>query len=478
MKFTQLYIFLTCFFLIASQSVDAQQTMTMEEVINSAAGTSFQSVNAAQNQAIATADHQLYFSQLKPQVRLEATVPNYLKTSTAITQPDGSIAFRSVSQHNAALSLTATQDIPFTGGQLFLQTDLQRFDDLSADTKLYNGIPMRIGLIQPIFGYNRFKFQNKIVELNKNIAAKNYTIETKNSIAIASGLYFDILIAKENNNIAKTNSSINEKLLTITKERLELGKATKDELLQLNIELQNAKLSNQQSALDVVQAVLELNTFLGKDLTDTSDNFTWPETPETILLDEEKMISKAISHRPEIMRFQRSILEAEDNYAQQKFQYGIQATLFASYGFAKGAGTLEGIYRDPLDEQQLRLSVSVPIVDWGTRKAARKSATLQIEQAKMNNNQALLEMKNQVRRLVRTFHQQQQALELIKNTMDLAEERSQISNERYILGNISITDLTIAQREKNVSRINYVRALKDYWQTYYLIEVFCGNILD
>ncbi|NVK50264.1 MAG: TolC family protein, partial [Cyclobacteriaceae bacterium] len=39
--------------------------------------------------------------------------------------------------------------------------------------------------------------------------------------------------------------------------------------------------------------------------------------------------------------------------------------------------------------------------------------------------------------------------------------------KRYQSGNVSITDLSIAQNEKDTNRRAYFSALKDYWLAYY-----------
>ena len=55
-----------------------------------------------------------------------------------------------------------------------------------------------------------------------------------------TNLYFDVLLAQANQEIAKTNKGVNEKLVEITQERFALGKTSKDELLQIEMSLKNA----------------------------------------------------------------------------------------------------------------------------------------------------------------------------------------------------------------------------------------------
>ena len=63
---------------------------------------------------------------------------------------------------------------------------------------------------------------------------------------------------------------------------------------------------------------------------------------------------------------------------------------------------------------------------------------------------------------------------ILKSIMDKADERFIISNERYVLGNIDITNLTLAQREKDQAKRNYINALKAYWGNYFQLRLLTG----
>ena len=236
MKRKLLYtIYILFFVIIGLSSISAQGSVDLDGILSSVLSESY-SATAAKNQLeIADANYDFYRSQLKPNVSLRASIPNYSKTSTPVIQPDGTISFTSIQQANSSLSLFATQVIPATGGTLFLNSDIQRFDDLSLDGKAFNGNPIRLGINQPLFGFNPWKYQKDIQSLAKEESLLNYNISIEESLGLATDLYFNILIAKQNLEIANTNEQVNEKLLSITEERLVLGKVSKDEKLQLSL---------------------------------------------------------------------------------------------------------------------------------------------------------------------------------------------------------------------------------------------------
>ena len=49
----------------------------------------------------------------------------------------------------------------------------------------------------------------------------------------------------------------------------------------------------------------------------------------------------------------------------------------------------------------------------------------------------------------------------------IGQKRYDIAIKRYLIGKIGITDLNIAQQEKDNSRQNFVSALRGFWTAYF-----------
>jgi outer membrane protein len=461
--------------LMTSVYLSKGQSITLDEILQEARNNAFPITAAKNNLDIADAQLKFYKAELKPSIGLDLLLPNFLNTSTQVTQPDGSIAFQQITQNNSSISLFGNQNITATGGQVFAQTDLQRFDNFTSDTKQYNGVPIRVGFIQPLFAVNRFKWDKKIIPLAQEEANLAYNIAIQDAQWRATSLYFDVLLAQANRDIAQTNKGVNEKLIEITKERLELGKTSRDEFLQLKMSLKNAILSENQANNEVAQSLRNLYTFLGKKEVSTTLNCLLPEQTKTAVLDIDNLVARANNNRPELKRYEREILEGDQELARTKSQYGINANLFASFGFARGSTDIDQIYRNPFDEQQVRLNVSMPIVDWGRKKQAVKIANINKANIQQRTVQESLELENRVKTIAAQFLQAQSDISLLDEIKEVAEERFNISNERYTLGNISITDLTLAQREKDQTYRQYIQALNNYWSTYWELRTLIGG---
>ncbi len=465
---------LIAFFLWQLMIADAQSSYSLRDILDIAETQSIFHHQAVADNARAQAQWGLHQANLKPSARLNVLAPNFSKTSREIVQPDGSIRFQSVSQNNSSIGLTLQQPLLATGATLFAQSDLQRFDDFSADSKFYNGVPFRVGIFQPIGGMNTLKWDNQIRPLELKIANKQYIIDMERIHLLAAERYFDLLLAQVNHQTASANTEVNQQLVNIAEERYELGKISRSELLQLQLELKSAARSKSAAQYQVDFAEGALWTFLAQTPED-SIALVFPEPMEEIIeIDAMQALRYAQDNRPEIIDFERQLLESNRAIKQAQVDYGIQADLFASFGYARGSDQLSDIYGDPISEQQVQLSVSIPILDWGRKKNAVAIAQAQKEFTVQQIAQDRLTFENDILQMVNSFMQLQQEVRLQKDIRDVAIERFSIARERYVLGDISITDLTIAQREKDGALTDYIASLRSYWVSYYQLRVLTG----
>lgn len=429
---------------------------------------------AVRDYQVSNANFGFYSSWLKPQVSLNLVAPNYFKTSREIIQPNGTIQFQSISQNNSSLRLSASQILPMTGGSFILSTDLQRFDDFGLDQQLYNGIPLRIGLSQPLNQFNPWKWDQKIEPLKVDIAKRKYVIDIERINMETVQRYFDLLLAQENLNIASKNREINNKLLEIAEERFSLGKISQNDRLQLSLEYKNALRNYTRAEYEVQSEYLKLMTYLKVFPKDDTPIASIPEPLELLTIDAQVALKEGRTNRPEWLEYRQQLLEANRDIEKAGKDYGLQANVFASFGFARGSMDLSEIYSDPITEQQVQLSVSIPILDWGKRKNAIGIAEAEKRYTEQAIEQDQLIFENEILRLVNLFNQLQKEVITQKEIVAVTEDRFNISNQRYILGDISTTDLTIAQREKDQARRQYVATLREYWSAFYELRALTG----
>ena len=78
--------------------------------------------------------------------------------------------------------------------------------------------------------------------------------------------------------------------------------------------------------------------------------------------------------------------------------------------------------------------------------------------------------KQQIVTQVTLFNQMKEQVGLTAQADSIAGEKYKIAKERYVLGNLSITDLSIAFQENDQAKRDYVAALRDFWGAYYQLR--------
>lgn len=414
-------------------------------------------------------EYRTHRSNYQPQLSLNGILPGYNKTFTEVQQPDGTILFQSIHNNNSSLDLSFSQTITATGGTVFGTTQLQRFDDFDRKNILYNSVPFGIGYNQPLFQFNSLKWDKKIEPLKFNESKQAY-IESMEQIAItANGYFFDLLLAQVNLQIAETNLANTQKIQQIANEKYDLGKISKNEILQLQLEQLKAQKAVGIAKRDKEIATLNLRAYTGLQNTDEVALFI-PHATINMLVTADKVLEEAYENRSDAIAFVRRMAEAQRDIAKAKGDNGLNASLTAQIGFSKSAVTVPGVYRSPQNQQEVQLVFAIPILDWGRSKSRTKTAeaTLQFTAYAVEQDKQIFTQ--QIVTQVTLFEMMKEQLTLTASADSIASEKYQIAKDRYVLGNLSITDLSIAFQEKDQAKRDYIAALRDFWGAYYQLR--------
>lgn len=408
-------------------------------------------------------------SNYQPQLSLSGTLPGYSKTTQPVLQPDGTIIFRPVHNDNSSLQLDFSQSITATGGTVYGTTSMQRFYDFDRNNQLYNAVPYAIGYSQPLFQFNQLRWDKKIEPLKFNESKQAY-IEAQEQIAIVvSGYFFDLLLAQVNLQIAETNFTNTEKILTIAKVKFELGKVSKNEILQLQLERLNAKKAVGTAKRDMEIATLNLRTYTGTE-GEEKIALELPGATIDMSVSADKVLAEAFENRSDAIGFMRRIAEAKRDVAKAKGQSGLIATLTANIGFSNTARNIPEVYHNPQNQQLLQLQFAIPVLDWGRSKSRVKTAQANEQFIRYAVEQDKQTFKQQIVTQVTLFNMMKDQLVFTAQADSIASEKYKIARDRYVLGDLSITDLSIAFQENDQAKRDYVAALRDFWGAYYQLR--------
>ena len=464
------FILLSCLFFI-STTLRAQK-LSLFEAITFAQEKAMSRQKVENNFILAKNQLKIMEAGLKPQLSLGATLPSFYKTSSAITQPDGTINFLPITQDNSSLNFSLSQRLLSTNTRFFAETQMRRYHDYSdLGLNSFNSTPFRIGIEQPLNGFNSLKWNQKIFGLEQESARLRLDINREEIATEVTLAYFDLLIAKTNLEIAQTNAENNQKIYEIALERDQLGKISRSDFLQLELSLNSSHQEILNARRELIRTNSRLREVMNLDLHDDAVlDAVAPENLSQSELDPSKAADIAWQRRPEHLDFRKQIIEAEKALEQAGKENGWQATLFATLGYVGTGSQFSHSYQNAQAENMVQVGLSIPILDGGRRKYS-------IQSNQQNKNYIVAEteyqeqvFKQNVRQLALQFKNIREEVELGKKSLEIAGKRYEIANQRYVLNDISITDLGIAFNERDMAWRNYISLLRGYWVTYYTLR--------
>lgn len=461
--------------------------MTLTDVLQLAQAQSVSAKRASTQQRTNSWSYRSFLAQFKPQLSLDGSLPNFTRSYVQVTQPDGNIQFEPVSYNNSILNLSLSQTISPTGGTIFIQKQLQRFDNFIQDNTLYNGIPFGIGLEQPLFQFNLMHWDRRIQPL-LFAEGNQQLIESLEQVSLsATTLYFDLLVAQVNLQIAETNRVNNDTLYQIARHKLALGKLSQNDLLQLQLSVLNAEKELASARQTAAVASLKLKTFIGyrdngsgqpgsqsgsgHSSTGQLLELAIPDQIPAFAVDVKRAIDEATANRPAAIGFRRRLLEGNRDLEKARKNNGLNATLKAGYGLSNQGPNLLDVYVRPQNREYVSLTFILPIMTWGRAQALVETAKANRELMQQTVEQDKLTFEQEIFTQVTLLQMLRQQVSLTEKADQIGQERYQIAQDRFKLSDLSVTDLGIATQEKDRARRDAILALRDYWQAYYTLRL-------
>ena len=415
-------------------------------------------------------DYKIFQSGNRPQLVLDGVLPNYTNSIIGVTQFDGSVTYQPVRNNLSSLSLGLSQRVNATGGVVTVGTSLQRFDDFNSGRKLYNSNPFFVSLSQPIVGFNALRWDRRIEPLRYRESKQIFIEQMERVGQTASDLFFVQLIEQVNIQIAETNLKNNEVLYAIARVKSDLGRISLNDLLQLQLEVIKSKKAMAEARQNLQAASLRLRTYLGNSLPNPLQ-LNLPDKIPAFQVDPEKAYEQAAQNRADIIAFERRRLEAERTVARVQGETGPNVTLTGSFGTSNSAQNVAGILINPQSQRAVRLEFRVPVLTWGRARARNESAYASRRLTEFTNEQDLQTFRQQITTQADRVTLLREQVLLSASVDSIADRRYMIAKERFMIGNLSVTDLTLALQEKDISKRNYVLALSDFWRSYWQIRL-------
>ena len=459
--------------LTATAAVPDTLELTLDDAIMLAQARSSDSRAARHSFLSSEWSYKFYKANYLPSLTFSSS-PALNRVISKITLPDGTSSFVGQNQLSTNATLSLTQNISLTGGQLFLKSTLLRNDEFENKTVAYNSQPVVIGYQQTLFGYNSLKWSRRIEPLYYSRAEKSYNESIELIASRAVTYFFAVAQAQTELEIALYNYASADTLNRYARGRYDIGRITESEMLQLELNRVSAEANVLSARNQLDDAMQTLCSYLSIDNGVVVEVKVDPVVP-SLQVEPEKVLALAREYSPDPVSFELRLLEGQSNLAVAKANSGLKADLYVQLGLSQTADNLPGSYRSPLNQEYASIGISLPILDWGRGKGRVKVAESNLRLIETQVEQEYKDFEINIGRLVRQFNLQAYRVEIAAKTAQLAQQRYDVARHLYMLGKSTILDFNTATQEKDAAYRGHISAIEHFWSLYYGLRSMTGG---
>ena len=417
-----------------------------------------------------------YRADLLPEVSLSGTAPSWNKRYSSYQQADGSLSFVRNNYLGLDGAVSIKQKLWPTGGTLNVESSLDYLHQSGGVSgNQFMSLPVAVTLSQPLFGVNHQKWDRRIEPLRYREAQARFLTETEQVAMQAISLYFGLLLAGEQVNIARQNLQTAEKLYEVAQAKRRMGTISENDVLQLRLDVLTARsaLTNSESTRQARQFALrsfldveaDIDPIMPEDLPLPSLN----REGQGVGLLYEEVLAHALQNNAMATTMRRRQMEAD--YAVASARANRQSVnLYAQLGYTGTGENMSNAYRNLLSNEVIQVGITVPILDWGKRKGQRKMAESNREIVQGQLRQQSQEFRQNIFILTEQFNNQAEQLRIAIEADTIARRRYHTNVETFKIGSISTLELSNAQTAKDQARQNRIQQLFNYWYYYYQLR--------
>ncbi|WP_405567201.1 TolC family protein [Polaribacter sp. Asnod6-C07] len=325
-------------------------------------------------------------------------------------------------------------------------------------------------------------------QINNEIAQSKLLLEQsvfqeeveKNSIALSIlEIYLQTLYSKESIVIAQNNVKASENEVQRAKARLDAGTIALSDYTEAQSQAATNKYNVIAAKNNYQQYIIQLKQLLELSPMDEMQVETINENSDLINLELDKIAvyNNALKFLPEIQASNLNIAANEKELEIAKG--GFLPTLALNGSIGSGYTSIsDNTFSDQFDvnfNQQIGLSLSIPIFNKNQTKAAVKTASINIKKAEIQKQSTEKEIYKKVETAYQNALSAQEQVIASEASKEAAEQSYKLAQKKYELGDLSTTDLVISQNTYTNAQQNYLQAKYLNILYHQLLQFYQGN---
>lgn len=446
------------------------QAQTLLEMINIAQSKSLDAFYVKHKYKTAELAYKYYKADRLPEIKLTA-IP-FMYNSDVVERysyEDDRTVYRAQQSLYSTTNLTIKQNVDFLGGYFYVESDLRHYKTIQNTTNQYTAVPFRFGYNQSLLGYNPFKWNKKIENLNFTLSKKETSSENEQIAIETITRFFQVVTLSEQLKLAKMKYATCDSLYKVGIYKKSLGRISSNDLYELKIEMikSDTEIQEIQTKIDI-----EKKSFADYlQLEDTTNfNFIVPTEIPNIDIPLNKAQELAIENSSVLLKYGKSNLQNKQAEKQLKTQSFLDANIKVNVGWHQVSDNFKSMYNHLLNEQSILVNVTIPLVDFGRKKAQLSQIRENMELDRINEQKAKNAIIDEIQAKVAYIPVYQRKIESALETYHLAEMMFKEVLESFVLGRSTFSKVSDAIVHQKSALVDYYMTIRDYWLNYYEIR--------
>ncbi|MGI6218325.1 MAG: TolC family protein [Bacteroidaceae bacterium] len=415
--------------------------------------------------------YKAYQASRKPQLLLQATPLQY--NSTFVSRYDY-VNDREVYRNQKTLysygGLTLSQPVFGTGGTFYMRSDLNYVHNMGVSNYAqFSSVPLQIGYSQEWGKANEWKWNKKEEELNWEREQKLFGYTKEYLIQQVADAFFALYAESVLKESAGKELGIADTLFREGKEREKMRAIKEGDLAVLEMDYLDALNEWEEALIRLNTAEEQLNRLLDRTGQVRIDVSKLPVIHKKVI-SVEKCIEAVKRNHAALLEWRMQELELKRSWEEAKRKRFGEGTISANVGFNQVASDFPGAYRNLLHGELATVSVTIPLLDWGNRKAQMKMAEYNWKNTKLEHEKEERALEAQIRELVARIEKGYAIVERSRKAFEAGQTAYQDCLQRYQKGLETAGNLSTIRNRFHVAEQNYVRAQQNYWNDFYELK--------
>jgi outer membrane protein TolC len=366
--------------------------------------------------------------------------------------------------YSSSGDFSISQPILWTDGVISMNNNLSFYDNTSsASSEGFKGFSnsLTLALEQPLFTYNATKQELQELELDYEDAALSYALAELDVESDVTEAFYNVYEYQMTLNVSKEELENNRASYTIIKNKVEGGLVAKEELYQAELDLLSSEstvLSNEvtfENYKDYFKQLVGID--LEEDIMVIADVSVFP-----VDIDLSKAVEQGIKNRMEIRQREIEIQEGLFDLITTNASSEFEGELSVEVGLFGENENMHNVYNDPTSSQSISLGLTIPIWDWGKKKAKLKAAEATVEMSRLDLRDEEIDIKLNIRQVYRNLQNYLKQIEIARKNIENAELTYDINLEKYRNGDLTSMDLNLVQEQLTDAKNDLTSAIIDY----------------